>query len=679
MRIFFLSLIFCVVSVSLRGQQEDPALSELLENFFRDNEGATESDAQLFVENIEILRQKPLDLNRAERDELFATQLLNELQVEGLLAYRAQQGNLLSVHELQAVPNWEMDDIRRVLPYVQVPQGGLDERSTSVWQGLREGDSDFLMRWGRAVPIRDIPNAEGTPNAFAMRLRHNFDNRLRYGFLAENDAGEAFFRGSNRLGFDFYSVFFSIQNPSNRRLRTLVLGDYTVRLGQGVLIQTRFAASKSAESTTLLRGTPRLRTYGGAFGEAFFLRGGGVVFSPMRHVEVVAFGSHRRRDANINIPQDTLDFDPEGLVFTSIQASGLHRTPAEVADERAIGETVAGGSLTYQRARGHVALNAVHIRYDRDWQPDPAAYRRYEFTGRQLTGLSIDYQYRTRNFLFFGENARSDNGGTALLNSVVVGTDRRVRLAVLHRRYAPEYQSIMAAPFGETAGANNEEGLYFGLEMQPSKPWKINAYADAWRHRWLRFGVSAPSAGHEYLLRVTWQPTKTFATYAIWQTETKQRDAASESPLVGIADNQRQRLRLHATYRVSSTVDLRSRVEWMFFREGNLPRSRGFLAYQEVVAKRLGFPLSGSFRYTIFDTDNFDTRVYAFENDLFAAISIPALSGRGVRYYCNLSWRMTSEWRLEARFETTYRQTAVTNGTTSGRQSMIKLQVRGRW
>jgi hypothetical protein len=677
-------VLICLFSTTAHAQSEDPALSELLENFFRDNEGASESDAQLFIENLEQLRLRPLNLNKATRNELEETYLLTDIQIANLLTHRESVGSLLNLYELQSIEGWDVDDIRRLLPYVTIPDGGLDERAVSWREGFRSGDSDFLARWGQAIPQRTPNGSEGDPSQMAVRLRHNFQNRLRYGILGEKDPGEAFFRGSNRQGFDFYSAYFLIQNPANRRLRTLALGDFTVRLGQGLLIQTNFAQRKSAESTQVIRGGAKLRTYGGAFGEGIYLRGGGISVSTSKSsrpsgFDITLFASRRMRDANINVNEDSTDVGFGEIAFTSLQISGLHRTASEIENERAIGETLVGGSVEWKHARGHVAFNALHIRYDDPWMPTPAPYRLYQFTGQQLTGISLDYQYRWRNYLLFGENARSQNGGFAGINGAIIGLDRRVRMAVLYRHYQPQYQAIYANSFAETTGADNEVGLYTGVEIQPSKPYKFNFYADLWRHPWLRSSASAPSVGHEYVGRFLWQPNKVFSTYVQWLSEEKQNNPPAESGISGLLTEQRQRLRLHASYKVNRYVEMRSRAEWSRFRPGQAPRTRGFLAYQEVNAKALEFPLSGSVRYVVFDTDNFDTRVFAFENDLFAAVSIPALGGKGARYYLNLQYRLTRQWVLEARLEQTVLQRSVSTTLSEGRYSSVKLQVRGKW
>jgi hypothetical protein len=58
------------------------------------------------------------------------------------------------------------------------------------------------------------------------------------------------------------------------------------------------------------------------------------------------------------------------------------------------------------------------------------------------------------------------------------------------------------------------------------------------------------------------------------------------------------------------------------------------------ISYRFGkIPLSVWFRYCIFKTDNWDSRLYTYENDLLYSFSIPALSGEGSRSYLMIAWR----------------------------------------
>ncbi len=672
---FLFILLLFALTVPVFAQTEDPAMAELLENFFRDNEQATESDAQQLLEYLENLRTHPLNLNQATREDLASLGgLLNDLQIENLLTYRTKFGRLLNNYELQSIPGWQVSDIRKVLQFAQV-NSSLDTRNTSIFKGFTEGENELLLRWGHPVPANYVGNAEGTPNSYALRYRHSFDNRLRMGFTAENDAGEGFFSGSNKQGFDFYSAHIFVQNL-NENVRTVALGDYSVRFGQGLLLQTGFSPGKSAETSSITRGGRKLNAYR-AFGETFFFRGAAATIGVGRHWEVTALYSNRLRDGNILIA-DSTDLEAPEIAFSALQTSGYHRLPSEIADEKSLREQAAALSVTYSWRTGQITANGLHLQYDKPLTPTFAPYRQFAFQGQALNGASVDYNFRRRNWFFFGETARSDNGAIASVNGLLLSPDQHVTLSALHRSLPRDYQSVYAAPFAEVSGASNEVGTYLGADIRFIRRVQINVYADVWRHPWLRFGVDAPSRGREFLARAVWTKSRNFSMYALWQSEVKERNSDVEG-YFGLLENRRDRFRLHLINKINRAVELRSRVEWTTFQVEKLARTNGFIMYQEMVVKPLGFPVSGTVRYALFDTDNFDTRVFAYENDLFSAISIPGFAGRGSRYYLNLTWRVNKWLRLETRVEQTNQRRAVTTTGTSGKEMFWKVQARVRW
>ncbi|MEZ4921510.1 MAG: helix-hairpin-helix domain-containing protein, partial [Saprospiraceae bacterium] len=611
----FLSLSFLLLPLLAFSQQEEGERStaEILENFFRDTEASSESDAQFLLEHLDYLRENPLDLNRATEEDLRALGFLNALQIEQVLNYRKTLGNFLNIYELQAVPGFELADIQRLRYFIAV-NTGTDTRSQSIWKGLYSGENELIMRWGRQIPSFYPSSSEGGPDIVSMRYRHSFDNRVSYGFTVDNDAGEAFFSGSNPNWFDFTSAHFFVKD-ANQVVKSLAIGDFSAIFGQGLLLQTGFAPGKSAESILVSRGGRTIRAYR-SFGEAYFLRGAAATLGIGKNLEATLLYSNRNRDANIVFPSDTTDMEDPELAFTSLQYSGLHRTPSEIEDEKALNEQVAAARLSYEWTSGRIAFNGAYFKYDQPWQPTLAPYRQFVFTGSTLTAFSTDYEYHLRNFLFFGETARSQNGGMGTVNGVLFAPARPVTFSIVQRHYERDYQSIYAAPFGETSTPANESGVYLGMEVRPSKPWRINAYVDNWRHPWLRFGVDAPSRGWDYLLRVTYRPIRGATFYALWQSETKQR-SDEIGDVAGLLDNQRNRFRLHAAYKVARGVELRSRVEWTQYAIEQYETAKGFVAYQEAVFKPLSGPISGAVRYTLFDTENFNTRVFTYENDLF--------------------------------------------------------------
>ena len=48
-------------------------------------------------------------------------------------------------------------------------------------------------------------------------------------------------------------------------------------------------------------------------------------------------------------------------------------------------------------------------------------------------------------------------------------------------------------------------------------------------------------------------------------------------------------------------------------------------------------------RILYFDTDSYDTRLYAYENDVMYGSSTPVFSGRGYRYYAIFSYDLNNK------------------------------------
>ena len=61
-------------------------------------------------------------------------------------------------------------------------------------------------------------------------------------------------------------------------------------------------------------------------------------------------------------------------------------------------------------------------------------------------------------------------------------------------------------------------------------------------------------------------------------------------------------------------------------------------------------PVSIWMRYCLFGTDNWDTRIYVYENDLLYNFSIPALYGEGSRSYIMVKASLGRRLELRAKY-----------------------------
>ena len=113
--------------------------------------------------------------------------------------------------------------------------------------------------------------------------------------------------------------------------------------------------------------------------------------------------------------------------------------------------------------------------------------------------------------------------------------------------------------------------------------------------------------------------------------------------------------RLHIANQLTKSLEIRSRIDFGYFKNGNEETQRGFVALQRYsILSPLGFPLHFTTRFAIFDTDGYDIRFYHYENDLLYSFSIPAYYNQGTRFYLNLRYRGIRNLTLECRFAQTY-------------------------
>jgi hypothetical protein len=183
----------------------------------------------------------------------------------------------------------------------------------------------------------------------------------------------------------------------------------------------------------------------------------------------------------------------------------------------------------------------------------------------------------------------------------------------------------------------------------------MSGYFDLWRHPWLRFNTDAPSGGYEYRFRIRHFKKRTYEVYLEVRDEVKGRnitvfDTKTDWPI----PSRIFQARLHLAYNLSKSLEWRSRIDIGFADNELHELRRGFAIYQDLLYRPIGFPLSFTTRFALFDTDGYAIRFYAYENNLLYSFSIPAYYNRGSRFYLNLRYKGIRNMTLEARIAQTY-------------------------
>lgn len=671
MRVLFLFFLFCCgLSKGLWAQPEDNKAEDndlsngtqfLIENLVQESE-SDNFDLGTQFEYLEGYTQTPLDLNRATEQELTEFGLLSAIQVQALLLYREKYGQIFSLYELQGIPAFDLDLILRITPYVSVSKSK-EKEAFQIGKILKYSRHQIFARYQRLLepqrgydPLQPGETGQrflGSPDKFYFRYRLSYKDRLSAGITMEKDAGEEFFSGSNPQGFDYYSAHLYLKNL-NKFVHSVAVGDYQIYFGQGLTAWDGFGLRKGAQVLNVKRISLPLRPYT-SVNEALFMRGAAAHFEflPEKQLQTTVFGSYRRRDANRESMLDSvlseLDFE-----VSSLQNIGFHRTPNEIKDENAIGITTAGARVRYSGNIGHIAGNFVYNHLSNSLRRDnPALYQQFNFAGQQSFNASLDYSLRYRNVQLFGETAINEKGGIATLNGLLAELDPRVGIALLHRYYDKRYYTLTGNGFGESSQVGNESGLYIGMESRLGKGVILSTYFDVFAFPWLSYRADAPARGYEGFAKLEYSPNYYITAYTQYRFERKQRNLSGNTTNIDqLINNDRHNLRFHFAYDVSRQFALRTRLEFAFFQ--NKAFTKGAVVYQDLVIKPQKLPLRLQVRLAYFDTDNFDTRIYAYENDLLYVFSVLPYFGQGMRYYLNASYKINRNISLWLRFSQTY-------------------------
>jgi hypothetical protein len=127
---------------------------------------------------------------------------------------------------------------------------------------------------------------------------------------------------------------------------------------------------------------------------------------------------------------------------------------------------------------------------------------------------------------------------------------------------------------------------------------------------------------------------------------------------------------------LNEQFSLNSRIEFSFYTKQ--AREHGFLICQDVIYKPLEQPFALNGRIAYFNTEGYNSRIYAYENDILFSFSIPALYGEGIRSYINLRYKMSTKFTLWLKLDTTHQFAKNESQQTadSSPSYEIKIQVR---
>lgn len=623
-------LLFLLVSFNTLAQEDEKVrdiIESLAENVPED------TDLSELTEKLAYFRKHPINLNKTTPEQLKSLVFLSAAQIGSFFNYLHSNTKLLDVLELQAIPGFDIATINRLLPFVSLSLAeGYDQLKAKSL--LSSGNNDLILRYARLLQqqkgFKALPGSRylGSPEKVLLRYRYQFSNILSAALVMEKDAGETLF--SKKTGMDHLSGHVALFKLG--RLKKLVLGDYSLQFGQGLTLWSGFAFGKGPDVTSVAAKDVGLKPYTSA-NEASFFRGLASTIDLGRNIHFSPFISCRKLDASLKALPDG------SFTLSNINISGLHRTQTELKNQRSLVQLAYGGAMQYVSDNLNMGIIGYRSAYQHQFVTGTALYNKYAFTGKQLTNTGLHYNYTFRNTYFYGELAHSLGSGWAVVNGAVATLSPKLSAVLLHRNYSKNYHNFFSSAVGEGTETSNEQGLYAGLNYSPIKSLTWSVYTDYFKFPWLRYRVDAPSSGYECLSQFSYTRAKIFKAIFRYKREQKPQNPDAGSTVTGLQKVIKQSCRLEWSWKPARKFSFQQRAEIAQYQKGDQPTETGFLVYQDISYAPLSSRISGNMRLAYFNTPSYNSRIYAYEDDVLYGSGSGNYSGKGIRTYINLRYR----------------------------------------
>lgn len=655
-------------------EAQEPTSIDRLENSIESLTENSEENADLsqIAENINHLLENPLLINFASEEELSEIPFLDIFQIYNLINYRDRTGGIYSKYELMVIKGFNKELILKLLPFLdfRTQRPIPDLKLKKIQQYSRHS---IIARYGRDLQTRKgyltTPlegGYLGSPNSYNLRYKSSYKDFLSSGFNLQQDAGEPFNSQLRNSSIDFFSAYVHLKNYG--RIKSFIIGDFNLEFGQGLNLWSSFSPGKSILSDDIKKYARGIRSFSGSEENRFF-RGTAITYR-ISNLDVSAFYSNKDIDANVS------EYDSINSTYqvSSTQSSGLHRTFSEIEDRHSLGITTLGANVNYKGNNKSIGVTTTHYRLDKNLLQSDFDYKKFQFSGNKLTNLSLDFNYLLRDINCFGEVAYSDTKALASSIGIQTHPSDQIYFNLLFRYFSKRYQSLYSSPFAENANYG-EKGTYMGLRWSVNEKVQIRSYLDVYQFLWSNSTSNFPSLGMDLASQCNFNLSRYYNFYIRFKSKRWQENSDSGEIIPSLNYNKKNSLRLHFSYFPSLTIRLNSRVE--FVQLNSDWSNKGNLFFQDIQYRSQKRPYTLSLRYALSLGENYDSRIYAYENDLSYTFSVPAYYGKSTRFYILASYKPTRRLKLEAKYSiTSFRDREVISSGLSEINGPIMSQLR---
>ena len=600
------------------------------------------------IENLEIEEENDLieeladvydvsekiNINNLSPETAFSLLKMSDYQYYHLQKYIAENGSLVTIYELASVEGFTIEFVQKIEPFI-VADAVSKDRKITFKSLFKRPKNKLLVRYSQILEKKAGYDKNrkthyvGTPQQYAFRYNFSASEHITLGFAGKKNAGEEFFKGSQKQGFGFYSLHLQVKKVGI--LQSIILGDYRLHFGQGLIMGNGFLNNSSGE----IRKTGSVQRPVTAMSQSNFLRGAILQLGNYKFSGTIFYG-HRFFDGNV------VEVEPDAFAFEgALTNTGLHRTDTEIKKRNALFNRVYGAHFHANLKTFKIGAQMLRSEFSLPVLPSTRPYQYFDFSGKGLCNASVDYQALIKHQILFGEVAASSTNGFAFLQGAIFKVDPRMKISVLARHFSKNFAALDGKPYSKNSKLNNETGLLLTSEIILTSKVTMVALFDVYKFHWLKYLIDKPMPHFDASMRFDIALSRNCALLLRYNYKTQVKNYREETIYNQVFETQQHRLRVILSYIFLQFLQFKSEISGVInnskFKIQNL--KFGVLAYQDVGVNLSKIGLDLKLRFAIFDTDTYDERLYAYENDLSYTFNISSYYYRGCKTYFIVKWK----------------------------------------
>lgn len=588
----------------------------------------------------------PLNINSATATDLEQLAILSTFQIEALLSYRDEHGAILSASELELVVGFNSNIVTLLNGFINYSKDGYTPSNVKFFKGDLLYKSSINLEhqeWYDPITAEELeksPNSRyiGTPFYSELKYKGSWGDKYSIGVIAQNDAGEPFLSPLYLPMADFLSLNFTINDITVTKdwNSTIIVGDYTAKLGQGLTIYKGFSMGGGTTVSSLYKRGDILKGYSSG-DESNYLRGVGVT---LRRESILERGCNW--EFNLFASNKGVDANVVDGKYTSIVTDGLHNTISSYAKRHSMRQTLFGGRAEYEGATFKIGVNGVTYCYSLENGRKISNYNMYQQFNGWWGNLSLDYYLLLGRGRLFGELAIDCGGGTAAVAGYLYAKGA-VEVGTFLRGYGVKYIAPEANCYGSSSGCSNQRGATLFISHN-SWGSKYEGGVDFVYYPWERYNIAVSSLTTKLFIKWSgmvehWSGyVKGNYSYASYNSVSK----------FGV--------------KVSGAHELSARFTTKF--RGEIAKVVDIKPWSingctELVYSSLSRKLKLYCSLGAFFAPDWSNRLYVYQGDLPSSFNSLLLYGRGFYGYLMAKWELFRDWDLFFKQDIIFKQGSI--------------------